>query len=366
MSYDDDDDWHSTWQPKPTWAQRMAAALSKPRPEEQMVPLLLTDLHLDDNPDNEYRWLIIEQVLQAIIQHRVDVVFILGDTVDRKDHHSAAFVNRLIPELLKLAARAAVVILRGNHDTPLHGPAFWEFLGYIEGLSYVTQPMPWHLFDNDKPDLLLLPFAADPKEAWHGIRMSQYRALFMHATVSGAVVENGIVMENSKFPILPRSCRIYSGDVHVPQTVGNITYVGAPHPIKFGDKYPCRMLLLDEHFGIKLELPLHSLRKVMLDISSVEELRHLRLRHGDQVKIRFKCAADNVAKWGAVESTIAQWAADHGVIIAGTEILVDSLHDGRAADPEQPPEQILRDYAAHEAVPEELLAVGLTLLSEVR
>jgi hypothetical protein len=133
---------------------------------------------------------------------------------------------------------------------------------------------------------LLLPYTANPKETWHGIRLSSYAALFMHATVTGAVVENGVVMENSKFPILPRSCKVYSGDVHVPQTVANITYVGAPYPIKFGDKYPCRMLLLDEHYNIKLQIPLQSLRKIMLDISSVG-LRHLQIRHGDQVKIRF-------------------------------------------------------------------------------
>jgi hypothetical protein len=342
----------------------MAAALNKPRPEKSMLPLLTTDWHLTDNPEDEYRWAIIEHVLHAVIQYDVDVVFILGDIADRKDRHSGALVNRLVEELRKIAARAPVVILRGNHDTPLRGPAFWEFLSRIDRIEYITEPTEWHLFDNNKPDLWLLPFTATPHETWQG-RFSNYRALFMHATVSGAVVENGMVMQNSKFPLLPRSVTVYSGDVHTPQTVGNVTYVGAPHPVKFGDRYPCRMLLLDEAYNIKLELPLAGMRKYMLDLSDVSELRHMAVKHGDQVKIRFQCPPGGITGWGAVEAEIARWAAARGVVVAGTEVMVDSVYAARP-DTEQSPEQILRAFAAQERITKELLAVGLSLLDKAR
>jgi predicted phosphodiesterase len=324
--------------------------------------LLSSDWHLDDNPNNEYRWIAIEQILHAVIQYKVGTVFILGDLVDRKDRHSGAFVNRLITELRKIAARTCLVILRGNHDTPMRGPAFWEFTSNIDHIHYVSRPESFHLFNNDQPDLLLLPFTAQPKQDWADIRLSTYQALFMHATVTGAVVENGQVMENSRFPILPRRIKIYSGDVHVPQSIRNITYCGAPFPIKFGDTYPCRMLLLNEEFEIALELPVHSPRKLMIDITNARQLADLKIARGDQVKLRFNCSAAQVGDWGAIERTINEWATNQGIIIAGTEVMVDNPHPLHRGDSEQTPEQILRQFAVHERISEELLEVGLKLL----
>ena len=44
--------------------------------------LLFTDCHLDDQPQNDYRWLIFEHVRTALVQYDVDTVFCLGDLVD--------------------------------------------------------------------------------------------------------------------------------------------------------------------------------------------------------------------------------------------------------------------------------------------
>jgi len=330
-----------------------------------MLPLLTTDWHLDDSPENEYRWQIIERVLHAVIQYKVGAIFVLGDIVDRKDRHSGVLVNRLVEELGKLAARAPVIILRGNHDTPLRGPAFWEFLSRIRNIEYVTHPTPFNLFNQSKPDLLLLPFTATPKETWRGIKFTDYRSMFMHATVTGAVVENGMVMENSKFPILPRSVKVYSGDAHTQQTVGGVTYVGAPHPVKFGDRFNCRMLLLDEKFGIAMELPLQGMHKFLLTVNDVNELAQYNVQPGDQVKIRFLCPQGDVTTWGLIDIAIKNWAEERGAIVAGTEVILDGLYDkARAADPGQSPEQILREFANQEGMADDLLTVGLSLLKE--
>jgi hypothetical protein len=186
----------------------------------------------------------------------------------------------------------------------------------------------------------------------------------MHATVTGAVVENGLVMENNNFPILPRNAKVFSGDVHVPQQVRNITYVGAQFAIKFGDKFPCRMLLLDQNFDIALEIPLRPPRKLMVDITNVRDLLNLKIGRGDQVKLRFNCSTAQLPEWGAIERTINEWAARNGINIIGTEVLIDSLQSVRGADIEQTPEQILRAFARQEHISEELLEVGLALLNE--
>jgi hypothetical protein len=319
--------------------------------------LLATDLHLDDNPDNDYRWAIWEHILQAVIQHNVETVFILGDWIDRKDRFTARFINRLFDEVYRLCNRARLVVLRGNHDTTMTPPSYFDFLagGPIAGFEYITQPRPF------LSQLMLLPFTARPKTDWADLRLAEYKAVFMHATVTGAVVENGTVMENANFPVLPREVKFYSGDIHVPQTVRNVVYVGAPHPIKFGDSFPCRMLLLDNDYNIILELPLSPPRKIMADIRDPAELARLSARHGDQIKIRFHADPAVVEHWGATEQAITRWAEEHGVTVSAIEVAV-GIRAPDSLDADQTPEAILRGFAEREGLSAELLQTGVDLL----
>ena len=322
--------------------------------------LLATDFHLDDNPDNDYRWAVWEHILQAVIQYRIETVFILGDWVDRKDRFPARFINRLFDEVYRICNRARLVVLRGNHDTAMTPPSYFDFAATaIQGFEYVSHPRPFF------SHLLLLPFTARPKTDWADLNLADYKAAFMHATVTGAVVENGIIMENSNFPILPRTVKFYSGDVHVPQTVRNVVYVGAPHPIKFGDSFPCRMVVLDNDYNIIMEIPLSPPRKLMADIRSIDALSGLTVRHGDQIKIRFNCPPEGIEHWGETEQQIIAWAREKGVTVAGTEVIVGVRTPG-SLDAEETPEAILRGFAAREGISEELLLTGVNLLEAVR
>jgi hypothetical protein len=177
------------------------------------------------------------------------------------------------------------------------------------------------------------------------------------------VVENGTTMTNDNFPILPRAAKIYSGDIHVPQQIRNITYVGAPHPIRYGDNFTGRMLLLDDAFDIAMQIPLSGLKKLMLTISSVDDLAQAPVRHGDQVKIRFNLGGDGIDGWARTEAIIAQWASERGIRIASTEVLVSNVR--RDIDTEQTPEKILSDFAASERLGDDLFQTGLKLLREI-
>ena len=174
-------------------------------------------------------------------------------------------------------------------------------------------------------------------------------------------------MENPDFPLLPGRVKFYSGDVHVPQRVRNVTYVGAPHPIKFGDDYPCRMLLLDEGFNVAMEIPLTGPRKRIVRISDVADLEGLDLRHGDQVKIECSLSADRVDRWSLDEERLASWASRLGVRVAGVStVLETTTRDDAVTDPAQSPDALLRQFAAGEGISDDLLATGLRLLREVR
>jgi len=320
--------------------------------------LLFTDTHWDDQPVNEYRWLVFDAIRQVKTQYPISMVFLLGDAVDRKDNSSGAFINRLLNELKSVAP---IIILRGNHDTNLHPPPYFSFLStefLKHSIEYISEPTEF------ADSLLLLPFTSYPKEDWKDLGLTKYKSVFMHQTITGAVTENGQVMESRSFPILPGRVKFYSGDIHVPQQIRNVTYVGCPHPIKFGDKYPCRMLMLDEEtYEIVGEIPLSPPRKLMLDIRSIEDLAAYGPRPGDQVKIRLTVQPDAVDGFGEDEAAIAAWAKQNGVTIAGTEVIVNTGFD-RDVDINQTPEAILRSFADSEGLTSELLQVGLDLLNE--
>jgi calcineurin-like phosphoesterase family protein len=322
------------------------------------MKLLTADTHLDSNPDNDYRWMVFDYIQAIVASHSVDEVFILGDFVDRKDHHSASFVNRIISSLVTLSEKVAVIILKGNHDSPLRGPAYWEFFNTAGfDVHYIVEPTVWG------KNLLLLPFTPNPKVDWQGLRLRQFDALFMHVTYPGALSESGFELEGSKLPVLPSDVKIYSGDVHQPQQIRNFIHIGAPLPIKFGDKYPCRMLLLNDSFDIAEEIILSPPRKLMVDISSIDDLLKIRVRKGDQVKLRVTCGPSEIGGFGEFEYEVARWASEKGITVAGTEVIVNSELN-RDVDVNQTPEMILKQFAEHEGLAEDMVETGLGLLRE--
>ena len=215
-----------------------------------------------------------------------------------------------------------------------------------------------------------MPFTASPAEDWANIDLNGFRAIFMHATVTGSRIQNGIVLENPSFPPLPPHVKVYSGDVHYPQRVGTVTYVGTPHPVIFGEDHQFRMLLLDEDdYRVVEEIELAPPRKLILDVDlrdGIADLNALGVQPGDQVKLRLIGAPRLVDEMGQIEQHIAAWAQAEGITVAGTEVVIEAGYAGdpRGLDLDQTPEAILRDFAQRENLADSVLAVGLELLQE--
>jgi hypothetical protein len=318
--------------------------------------LLFTDPHFDDNRANEYRWRVFDELARVCRDREVSHVFCLGDMTDKRDRFSAEMVNRLVRCWTSLPVDERV-ILRGNHDTPVAGSAFWDFLSEIDGITYVTRP-------TSAGDLLLLPFSPSPRSEWSEITWRNYRAAFLHATPRGVLAENGFRLEGQDLPILPGRLKIYSGDVHTPQRVRNWTLVGAPHPVKFGESHPYRFLLLDERsYGVVEEVALSPIGKRAVEITSLDDLAAVETRSGDQVQVRL-ATAPGAVDWGAFESAVDEWARERGVDVTfGGSYDLPAQVDGPSG--ELSPEELLRAFATEERVTDELLDVGLELLREV-
>lgn len=327
--------------------------------------ILTADWHLVDTLSEEYRWRVFDELLFYSNQLQEDKeVFILGDLTDRKDRHSAELVNRLCAEFVKLLKLGFTInIICGNHDMPLNGPPFWTFLNLIDDkLMFHIKPFVYK-------DVLLLPYSTKPNEDWADLLkdVTDYNAIFMHQPVRGAMMESGRAYETEEVINFPRNVQVWSGDVHTPQQIGQVRYVGAPHPIKFGDTYKCRMIQLDKRYNLIDEHAVATIQKLVLDISSVEELQKIKVRKYAQVKIRFQIDATQIAAWPVEREAITSWALHKNIVLHSIEpsIILGERNVTKHVVLANNPVNILDDFATKEALGEKILEIGQRMLSKV-
>lgn len=326
--------------------------------------ILTADLHLTDSMNDEYRWQVFEKIAAArAVSKQPQKLYILGDMFDRKDRHSSALLNRTVDTLIHLMNDGFdITILSGNHDKHAHAEkSYWDFLGELrgKGITYITRPVLCS-------DLLLMPFQVDPIATLQKFDMKALEAVFMHQPVTGAVGEHGMKLKIDRSPIFPRHLKVYSGDIHTPQKVGRVEYVGAPHPVNFGDGYKCRLLRLDKEYGITEEIILHPPSKHLFRVHSMAELAAARTRPGDQARVEFHVAADKLEQWAVDREAIGAWATERKVRVASIETIIDA-HTSKgvpqAAVFDADPTDTLAAFATSEGLEETLVTVGMDLLA---
>lgn len=291
-----------------------------------MNSLLVSDLHLTDNPRDKYRWQLFEWLANAIPEHSVKYLFVLGDLTDAKDYHSARLVNRIVSAFLNLYRNSGLIttyILKGNHDGTDPACPYFAFLGQYPSIKYISMPVS---FDLGNRELLMLPHTRDPVKDWQDLTVATMHTaelLFMHATVRGAIAENGMALDGIPPSLLlpARRADIYSGDIHTPQTVGPVTYVGAPYPVRFGDSFEPRAILLESR-GKGRSLPIPAIRRKFLTVTPskglVDGLQALSM--GDQVKVRFRLAPAEYVDWQRYKRNAMEACAKFNIELCGVEL----------------------------------------------
>lgn len=328
--------------------------------------LLWTDPHFTDNPIDAYRWDIFRHLKEISLRERVTKIVCLGDLVDRKDRHTAVLVNKLIDSFsdLHFDTGADVDILAGNHDMPLTGPYFWKFLNTLPGVRYLQK---WEI---DEVSVAYLPFSANPKQEWPDL--SKVRAIFMHQTVEGAKIDGTYTIpKGHDLPVLP-AIPIFSGDVHNPQFIKGITYIGCCHPIKFNESWNNRVIVIhDGDFVNFKEIRIAGTKRAILDITSSDELKKLTsFAKGDQLRIRYTLDPAKMTTWPVEEEAIKSWAASNGIFLASIEAsltgntLVSESQEQRNELEVMLPEQVIDVFGKTENLSPEVIQMGLQLLKE--
>ncbi len=339
-----------------------------------MKYLLISDLHFTANPRDEYRWKLFDYLIEVMPEHGVDYLFILGDLCEAKDYHSARLVNRVVDNALRVYRKTGckkIYILRGNHDGIDAKCPYFRFLGEYPCIHYVDTP--WMEPLPGLGDALFLPHSRQPEEDWQHVDLMGADHIFMHATITGAVSETGVALEGQELGMLrlARRATIYSGDVHVPQIIQGITYIGAPYPIRFGDNFRPRTLLIEGRRKTRDLFPPTIKKGIITILPGSDPFPEFDgYGAGDQVKVRIRLAAQEYADWGKLKAVAMQACKERSIELAGVELekvqarprLLTAPKPSKVArDPAQAFEEYCRKNKIHDAV----VATGRSLLEGV-
>lgn len=333
-----------------------------------MSLLITADLHFSDNPRDEYRFGIIQQLLKLISKHQPKVLLILGDLTEKKDNHGAWLVNKIVQDLVMLASWCPIIILRGNHDGLDPTNPFFEFLGQFENISYITNPREMDLPGPGK--CLLLPHTTNYRHDWSAINLKskEYYYIFAHNTFKGATGQHR-ELDGLPTNIFRDDAKVIAGDVHIPHTVGPVTYVGSPYLVDFGDDFRPRVLL--ETYTSRKSIAVTGPQKRLVECTLGDEKTvwpREGLNEGDILKIRVAVTQKQYSRWQEIVREIRAWGQKHKYVIHAVQPVVSGggrREDGllvsrsRLVD-----EEILDQYGQQHGVESRVLKRGKKLMGE--
>lgn len=334
-----------------------------------MKLLISSDWHMSDDPRDAYRFRIIDDWMPALIKkHQPDALLYLGDICEAKDEHSAELVNAVVRVFHELAKLCPIVVAQGNHDW-LSSPdnPFFGFLSRLPNIHWVRSPTPLRsIFGKSAINGIVLPHSANPERDWSDIDFKAYDWAFAHQTFVNAQSDSGFRLSGVSLSFFPKHLKIISGDVHSPQTLGPVTYVGSPFHVDFGDSFEPRALLLDDRTGLR-SIPIEGAQKRLVEVKSLKELKRsfADVNEGDIVKVRVALTPEQQNEWADIARELRTLGADAGVVVHSLQPVITgnsrSMSQRREPDTRSD-EQLLKDYAAARGVDDKTLKTGLKLL----
>lgn len=332
-----------------------------------MTTLVTADFHLSSNPRDAYRFAAMSRIATLIEEWAVKTLIILGDLTEEKDFHASALVNDVVELLYNLGCMCEVIVLQGNHDYKDADSPFFYFARRLKGIHWIGQPRSW--FVTDLGECMFYPHSFNYARDWafKGKTLDcPYDLIFAHNTFDGAKMPNGKVLKGVPLDIFDQDHTVISGDIHTPQKLGPVTYVGSPYLIDFGDDFEPRVLLLDNK-GVK-SIPLGGPQKRLVELKkgySKEDLLGYAM-DGDVVKVRYELSNAEREKWPEIKSRIKNELSGLGCMVFAVQPLIEqnATAQRKVVAKQRSDSQLLSEYGKQERVSDETLAVGLELIGE--
>jgi DNA repair exonuclease SbcCD nuclease subunit len=335
--------------------------------------ILLSDLHLTTNPLDEYRWKWLEKFTEWLKNYKPKTnlnIVILGDITENKDRHSNILVNRFINFISSwIDNDTNIIILSGNHDGVDVSKPFFRFLNKIRRVTMIIEPT---VIDRN----LFLPHAKNPVKDWEELSeldLNKIQYIFMHQAVNEAKTSSGfeVVSSISSDYFKGTKAKIISGDIHVPQVVDNVTYVGSPYPVYFGDNFKGRFMTIDTSTNSTKGIHIPSISKIKVRVSSLEELKKVNMNRGDQVSMEYVLDNTEHYKWSESRDKIRTYLRGQGVTTVSLELIIPKSrttlrirkgqHVGVRSD-----EYYIKEYSKRNKLDDYSIEVANNILNEVK
>jgi len=274
--------------------------------------IVTTDLHFTDRRIDEYRFKVFDW-LHELLDEKEEPVAILGDITDYKDNHSNILINKIVDKLVSISERVPLYILVGNHDFKDKNFPLLKFLNYIPNIKIFLNPT---LETTHLGDTLFLPYTKNPNKEWVNYKNLFTKANIIFTHIGGPL--DGVKQELVKK--LGYNGYIYSGDIHIPQQLGKVIYVGSPYPIHFGDdkRLDTRIIRVKKDSSF-IEYKFDTIKKLTVKIEDLSDLDSYTFSEGDQVKliIRFNKYSNNDPK--KLSNLVIKKMKNAGVVIHSTK-----------------------------------------------
>jgi UDP-2,3-diacylglucosamine pyrophosphatase LpxH len=343
--------------------------------------LLFSDIHLTDNTAHEYRWACMAEAAKWAASPQISMVIIGGDILDAKDRHSSALVNRTMDCLHAIAAAGKpVLILVGNHDYVDLAAPFFRFLRYLPNVIYV-----------DKPQVVEAPGGYRILAVPHGWSWDEYTPwrlelplyggydfILAHQTFCGATVNgDGKVLDKGPSPSLVDAeftggAPVVSGDIHQEQVLGNIVYIGSPHPVSFGET-TARFLTYNFETKKFSSIRRATVQRLVLhfvlrdDGTVIEDPKFTTLCEGDHVQIHVSTTQAGLLHYPAFRNVMQNRCEQAGVVVFKLQAEVSDLYSHVSVEavgaPVKTDREIFAAFCEVNEVPLPLMEVGVSYVS---
>lgn len=287
-----------------------------------MHALFFSDPHWSSLPRDYYRFDLFPFIANLVRKYKIPYVICGGDYTVDKDRHNSYLVNKIVGGFTQITKAGAECILNtGNHDYIDESEPYFAFLGKLPRITFVTEPMMIEL--KDKSNIIVIPHSRKTPD-WAELPLDEADVVLLHTTFNGALGANGMPLQGSSvepFSTLPKTVRVLSGDVHVPQTLGRVTYIGSPYHVAFGDAFQARMIYLNKQ-GKAVNIDFPTVSKPLIEANTISSFKTQldTLKPKDQVKVRMHLFQSELVSWPTMKKEIAEWCDKADVELHSIEL----------------------------------------------
>ena len=209
---------------------------------------LITDTHFGVRNDSQtfieyFRQFYDEVFFPYLKENNIDTICHLGDIVDRRKYISyttlRAFTDMFINPIRENGYEFHCIV--GNHDIPYRNTndinAMNEIFADSNGLYLNLYSEP-KVVDFDGTEILMMPWInnANYKDSLASMQSTEAQIMFGHFEISGFEMMRGQTCDHGMdVKHFRKFDTVYSGHFHHKSTMGNITYLGNPYELTWGD-----------------------------------------------------------------------------------------------------------------------------------